>query len=197
MKPFVVAERNPLRSLLLGLAGLLLIIAAIEVLWVHRVSLDPERDSNGNLTTRGLAQLRADIVWGGSFLVVGGTMFAVALYALFDGRPVAELSEEGMSLRVGGPRTPVFVPWEEVLSVRSGRDFEEGSTRPIPVLMVGVDHPERFPSELWGAEWDGDVLKVDAAGWTPSPEFVAAEADLELQRRAGKAPPRGPSTDGG
>jgi hypothetical protein len=179
----------------MGLAGLLLIVAAIEVLWVHRVSLDPERDANTNLTTRGQAQLRSDIVWGGSFLVVGGVLFVVALYTLFDGKPVAELTEEGLRLRVGGPRSAVLVPWEEVRSVRAGLDFEEGSTRSIPVFMVDVERPERFPSELWGAEWDRGVLKMDAAGWTQPAVFMAAEADLELQRRRGNLSPPGPIGD--
>jgi hypothetical protein len=57
---------------------------------------------------------------------------------------------------------------------------------------VDVERPERFPSELWGAEWDRGVLKMDAAGWTQTPEFMAAEADLELQRRRRGEPPSTP-----
>lgn len=187
MKPFVTAERSPVRSLLIGLAGLLLVIAALEILWVHRISLVPEVDANGNLTTRGRAQLRADIVWGVSFLLAGGVAFFAALVSLFDAKPVVALSDEGISLRVGGPRSSVLVPWEELISIRAGNDFEEGSTRPIPVLLLEVERPERFPSELWGADWSGSVLKVDAGGWTETPEFLAAEADLELGRRSNLA----------
>lgn len=37
-------HRSPLRQFLLGLTGLMLLVAAIDIVWTHNISLDPEKD---------------------------------------------------------------------------------------------------------------------------------------------------------
>ena len=104
----------------------------------------------------------------------------VGLGGLLTGRPVIELRDEALSLRVAGPLSMLDIPWDDIVAVHSGRDFEDDGRIPIPVLMVEVNDRGRYPTELWGAVWNGNVLQVDADGWEASVEDVAIRAELML-----------------
>ncbi|MGD2051900.1 MAG: hypothetical protein PVI35_05425, partial [Acidimicrobiia bacterium] len=130
-------ERSPLRQLLFGLAGVLLLLAAIDIAWVHEVSSPPETDADGALTSSGTAEHRVDIIWGTLFLVAGGALALVSFGGLVNRRPVVEVTDEELRLRVAGPSRSIAVPWNEIRSIRSGSDGDDGRI-PARVLLVDV-----------------------------------------------------------
>lgn len=186
-------ERSPIRQFLAGVAGLLLILAAMDVIWLHRVSGPPATNEDGALTSRGLVDRRMDWMWGGVLLTAGSVVLLGAIGGLAIRRPVLELTDEGMRVRVGrGPRSGspldvVTVPWEDVISARSATDESEG-WQPTRVLILEVEDPWVFPAEPWGAEWVGSELHLDADGWQVPPEEVAMRAELLIRRHRGHVP---------
>ncbi len=181
-------ERSAIRQLLFGLAGVLLLLAAVDIVWVHRVSSPPETDNDGLLTSSGTVERRVDLIWGTLFLVSGGALALVSLGGLASRRPVVEVTDEELRLRVAGPGRSIAIPWNEVRSVRSGSDGDDGLI-PVRVLLVDVADPLRYPGSLWGAEWRDSVLVIDADSWEVPPEQVAVHANLALEahRRWGVA----------
>ena len=175
-------EQSPLRQLLMGVVGLVLILGAFDVIWLHRVSTPPERNDEGVLTTRGQSQVRGDIVWGGLLLVGGAGLFVAALVGLVERRSMVDVRDDGLQLRIAGPRSIVFVPWEDVGEIRSSVDEDPDGGRPVSVLAIQVHQQGDIPREPWGAEWDGNTLKVDAEGWTVPPEEVAVHGQLALDQ---------------
>ena len=184
-------ERSPIRQFLAGLAGLVLILAAMDVIWLHRVSGPPAANEDGTLTSRGIVDRRTDVLWGSLLLVSGSVVLIGAMAGLAIRRPVVELTDEELRIRVGGGRRSgnplgvVAIPWEEVVSVRSATDESEG-WQPMRVLIVGVDHPGALPAEPWGGVWVGDELHLDADGWQVPPEEVAMRADMMIRRHRGR-----------
>jgi len=163
----------------MGAAGLLLLVAAIEVLFAHQVSLEPEKDDNGELTLRGEARFRQDVIVGVTFFLTGGALVGVAMGGLIDPKPVCEVDDEGISLRIAGPRTAVTLGWADVAEIRSGREPDDGEpTRPL--LLVMLRYPDLWPEEYWGARRDGSWLIVDAGSWNVAPEEVAVHARLAM-----------------
>lgn len=174
------STRSPIRQLLLAAAGILLLIAALDIVSLHRLSDPPTTDDNGVLTSKGQTERRTDVIWGTLFGSIGASLVVVGLGGLITGRPVVELGDDALRLRVAGPLSMLEIPWSEVVSVKSGRDYEDGGLIPVPVLLVEVTDPGRYPKELWGAVWDGPVLQVDADGWEASVADVAIRAELML-----------------
>jgi hypothetical protein len=181
-------ERSPLRQLLFGLAGVLLLLAAVDIAWVHKVSSPPETDADGVLTSSGTAEHRVDLIWGSLFMVAGGVVTLVAFGGLVNRRPVAEVTDEELRLRVAGPVRSIAIPWNEIRSIRSGSDGDDGRI-PARVLLVDVADPMRYPASLWGAEWRDSILVVDTDSWEVPAEQVALHANLALEahRRWGVA----------
>ena len=176
------STRSPIRQLLLTAAGVLLLVAALDIVSLHKLSDPPTTDDNGVFTSKGQTERRTDVIWGTLFASVGGALVVVGLGGLVTGRPVVELTEDALRLRVAGPLSMLDIPWDDVIAVHSGRDFEDDGRIPIPVLMVEVGDSRRYPTELWGAVWDGNMLQVDADGWEASVEDVAIRAELMLGR---------------
>jgi len=176
-------ERSPLREFLVGVVGLVLLFAAVDVLWGHWISTAPETTGPGQVTTRGRAMQRADIVWGAAFLLGGGAAFLFALDGLVRRRAVLTVEEDGLEVDVGGTGDRRFVPWEDVRSLRCGLDEGELSGgRPLPVLRLEVVRRGALPAEPRGAVWDGAVLVVDADGWSMPVEEVVVHAELARER---------------
>lgn len=174
-------DRSPLRQFVIGLVGLLLILAAIEIVWVHQITLEPETDESGQLTTRGQARRRVDLIWGSAFLVTGAGLLAVSLVGLVRHESVVEGTDEGLRLRVAGPHGMVSIPWEDVIAVRSGSVAEDARVA-VPVLYIDVENPDAYPQDLWGGEWEGNTMRVDAESWAIAPEEVAVRSQIELDR---------------
>lgn len=176
------AARSPIRQLLMVAAGIFLLIAALDVVSLHRLSDPPTTDDNGVLTSKGQTERRTDVAWGSLFTAVGGSLLVVGLGGLLLGRSLVELTDESIRLRVGGPLSMLDIPWDDVVAVRSGRDYGDGGRVPIPLFLVEVADRTKYPDGLWGAEWHGNTLQVDADGWETSVEDVVIRAELMLER---------------
>lgn len=163
-------------------AGGLLLVAALDVVSLHRLSDPPTTDDNGLITSKGQTERRTDLAWGTLFVVVGGALVVVGLGGFVSNRPVIELDDEAIRLRIAGPLTMLDIPWDNIVTVRAGRDYEDDGQVPIPVLLIEVDDAAPFPSELWGAIWDGNTLQVDADGWETTVDDVVIRSELMLER---------------
>ena len=179
-------ERSPVRLFLMGLVGLIIVFAAMDILWVHRASTPPEANEDGTLTSRGATQQRADFVWGSVFLVGGGVLFVSGLTGLLRRRPAIVVMAEGLEVFVTGPRTSTFVPWDDIQAVGSGTDPDEAGAGPTPVLRLAMVERGDLPDEPWGAEWSGLVLAIDAAGWGIPVEEVAVRCQLAWEEHRRK-----------
>jgi len=174
------STRSPTRQLLFAAAGILLLIAALDIVSLHRLSDPPSTDDNGLLTSKGQTERRTDLIWGTLFGSIGGMLVVVGLGGLLAGRSVVELTDDSLRLRVAGPLSMLEIPWDDIVSVKTDRDFEDDGRIPVPVLLVEVTDPGRYPRGLWGAVWNGAFLQVDADGWETSVEDVAVRAQLML-----------------
>jgi len=174
-------DRSPLRQFVIGLVGLLLILSAIELVWVHQITLEPETNDAGQLTTRGQARRRVDLIWGSAFLVTGTGLLLVSLIGLVRHESVVEGTDDGLRLRLAGPQGMISIPWGDVIAVRSGSVSDDGLVA-VPVLYVDVVDPDAYPVELWGGEWEGNTMRVDAESWATAPEQVAVRAQIEIER---------------
>lgn len=162
-------------------AGILLLLAALDIVSLHRLSDPPTTDDDGFLTSKGQTERRTDLVWGTLFVVTGGSILIAGLGGLLSGRPVVELGDERIRLRVAGPMSYLEIPWTEVVAVRSHRDHEEDGRIPTPVFVVEVEDRSEYPDGLWGAVWVGDALHVDADGWETTVEDVVIRSELILE----------------
>ena len=163
-------------------AGVLLLLAALDIVGFHILSDPPTTDDNNVLTSKGQTERRTDMVWGSLFTAVGSSLIVVGLGGLIGGRPMVELTDEAIRLRVAGPMSLLDIPWEDVVSVRSGRDYDDDGRIPIPVFLLEVEDASEYPDALWGAVWDGNVLRVDADGWETAVEDVVIRTELMLGR---------------
>jgi len=175
-------ERSPLRQFMFGLAGLLLILAAIDIVWAHKLAEPPTTDANENLTTRGQVDRRHDLMWGSLFLLVGGGTVLVAVAGLVRRQPTLELDEDGVSIRLVSGNQMMHVPFHRIIWARSSVDNTPDAGINPRQLLVAVDDPARFPEHLWGAEWEEDVLRVDVQGWTETAEEMAIRIGIEKAR---------------
>ncbi len=161
-------------------AGILLLVAALDLVGLHRLSDAPTTNDDGVLTAKGQTERRTDLAWGSLFTAVGASLIVVGLGGLATSRPVVEFTEESMRLRVAGPISMMDIPWDDIVSVRSGSDYEDGAEIPVPVFLVEVESRTGYPDGLWGAVWRGNTLQVDADGWETPVEDVAIRAGLQL-----------------
>lgn len=176
--------RSPVRLFLFGVLGLLLMIAAVDVMFVHRVSTPPD-NTDGVLTTRGLAQQRGDFVWGAAMIAAGTLMFGIGITELVRRTPLLEVGEEGITAAIGTSTRDVVIPWSQIDSVSSGviRDPFDGGRR--EQLLLELHDVGSVPRDVVGATWAGSTLSVDAHEWTKSVTEVmlAAQGALDYNRR--------------
>ena len=174
-------HRSLLRTLLVFVAGLVLVLTAIDVVAAHVVSSPPETDPDtGALTSRGLNQRRSDFTWGWSLLLLGSVLTVGSATSAVARRPVLVVDDDGLRLRIAGPRRFVTVPWEDISWVHTSADGHD-EVVPPRVFLLHVRSKAAYPAELWGAGWDGATLVVDADSWNRRPEDVATHVDLALE----------------
>jgi len=179
MEP-VIVRKSLLRQLLLILAGALLILAAVDIMVLHRVSTPPEVDSaTGEINPTGLSQQRSDRLWGTILIVAGGVLVSIGGAGAAGRVPAVVIGEDGLRLRVAGFRRSIVIPWDEVRWVHSGSDGDDEQV-PTGVLLVHVTDPSRYPRQPWGADWDGATLMVDAGSWDMMPSDVVIHANVVL-----------------
>ena len=174
-------HRSPVRLFLFGIVGLLLVLTAVDVIWVHRVSSPPET-TNDVLTTRGANQRRADFLWGVPMAVAGAGLFGYAFYSLVRRDPVLVVREDGVEFLMGKPGDePAFVPWESIASVYMAKDPDPDDGQPSDAVVFDLIDTGALPAQPWDAEWDGSRLKVNAGSWEQNPEDVVVHASVALQ----------------
>lgn len=167
------AYRSPLKLFVFGIVGIVLIAAAADVLFGHWLSTAPDTIDTG-FTTRGRAQQRGDVLWGGVMLVAGIVMFGGAVVELFRRRAIVEIGNEG--LVVDSASRDALIPWGSVESISSMviSDPYDGSMREQLVIELQPD-PD-FDSALAGPISDGQTIYVDAHDWSNPVTEVALAA---------------------
>lgn len=176
-------DRSVTRQLLMMVAGLVLVVAALDVMWLHKLSGPPETNDDGAITSRGSAQRRQDILWSSVFFVAGGSVFAAGVVGLARRRGVLELTDEGVRARVLSSRGYLELPWGEIEAIRTGVD-DAGNVVDEPLFIVTVRDPFVFPQDLWGAEWRERDLRIGAGQWAERVEDVVVHAALLAERRS-------------
>jgi hypothetical protein len=176
------AAKSPTRQLLLTAAGVLLLLAALDVVVLHKLSDPPTVNDDGTITSKGRTERRTDLVWGTLFTVSGAVLVLVGAGGMVTARSVIELNEDAVRLRVAGPMSYVEIPWSDIRSIRSGRDYGDDGRIPTPVLLIEVENRARYPDGLWGAVWRGDTLQIDADAWDTTVEDVVIRSELMMER---------------
>ena len=169
------AYRSSVRLFAVGAIGLILIVAALDIMFFHWLSTPPD-GADSVLTTRGQAQQRGDMLWGASLIGIGVVMFGTALIELVRRKPVVEVRDDGLYAQIGAHAPDVLIPWSAIASVTSTVvvDPYDGSTR--EQLVVRLSAPETIPLALAGAVLNGDELHIDAHDWNRSVTDVALAA---------------------
>jgi hypothetical protein len=174
-------DRSPIRLFLFGLVGLLLMLAAVDVMWGHWLSTPPDTYSDA-ITSKGKNQRRSDYVWGTFMLASGGALFGYAVTTLVRRRPVLVVREDGLELALGSPfAEPDFVAWDAVDFISCAADDDPDVGEGRDVLIIDFNDCGDLPFDPWGAEWRGDRLIVDAVGWERPIEEVVLHAATALE----------------
>ncbi|MGH8874847.1 MAG: hypothetical protein ACRDVM_06290, partial [Acidimicrobiia bacterium] len=127
-----------------------------------------------------------DVIWAWAMLAVGAALTGFGLKELLFPKPVLTVGEEGLAVRLRGPRRPLVVlAWEEVGDVGADRVDDEGDV--VEVLTVEVRERSGLPNDPWGARWlDHRTLLVAGSDWESSPERVAKRiTDYAVELAAG------------
>ncbi len=167
------AYRSPLKLFVFGIVGIVLIAAAADIMFGHWLSTPPE-NNDGVLTTRGQAQQRGDLLWGGAMLATGVLLFGGSITELIRRKPVVIVSGDGLILDTGGDG--VLIPWDDVTAVSSGvvEDPYDGSPR--EQLVVEIRTGFRIPDDLSGLVRVDDKVYIDAHDWANRVTEVALAA---------------------
>lgn len=167
------AYRSPLKLFVFGIVGIVLIAAAADVMFGHWVSTPP--DSNeGVLTTRGHAQLRGDLIWGGAMMAAGVLLFGGSITELVRRRPIVEVNGEGLVIDTGGDGD--VIPWVSIESVTSGVESDAYDGSPREQLIVQVTAGTKLSERLSGLQRSGDTVLIDAHDWASPVTEVALAA---------------------
>lgn len=174
--------RSPAKLFAFGIVGLILIVAAIDVMFGHWLSTAPEAN-DGVLSTRGNAQLRGDLLWGGAMVAAGFLLVGGAVVELVRRKPQAVVGSEGLTLAIGSHEHDVVIPWDAISDVSSevAPDPFDGANRRY--LLVDVLDRSGIPDDPLGATWEGTTLRVDADDWTNRVTDVALAAQGALAHK--------------
>ena len=169
------AFRAPLRLFVIGLVGILLLVAAMDVMFVHWISTPPEGAPDA-LSTRGRAQQRGDLIWGAGMIGMGVLLLGSSIVELLRRKPVVDVRDDGLFAQIGAQQPDVLIPWSQIASVSSGvyEDPYDGTAR--EQLIVEVNDPSVVPREIAGAEWVGAELHIDAHDWSRHVTEIALAA---------------------
>jgi len=182
MKPLQV-RRSTLKMWLISLAGIPLIVIAIDVLFQRRLTgalsdmIFPDNDPQ-------LFEAR-DLIWAWVMLAVGLGLIGFGLKELIVPRAVLRMDDSGLAIRLSGPTKPAtLMPWSQIEDVRADRVEDEGDI--LPVLVVVLRQTFDVPRQPFGARWlDQRTLMVATSDWDrPVGEVaeMAAAYAVELAR---------------
>jgi len=171
------AYRSPLKLFVFGVVGIVLIAAAADVMFGHWLSLPPD-STNGVLTTRGQAQQRGDLLWGGAMVVTGILLFGGSVTELIRRRPTVIVDGDGLTVDAGA--AGVLIAWGSIDDISSSVVSApyDGSIREQLVIKTRFDSP--VPGDLAALHRDGDTIYVDAHDWTARVTEVALAAQGTL-----------------
>jgi hypothetical protein len=169
------AYRQPFKLFVIGLVGILLIIAAMDIMFFHWISTVPEGAPDA-LSTRGRAQQRGDVIWGAALIGMGVLLIGTSLIELFRRQPIVDVRDDGLFAQIGAQQPDVLIPWSQIAYVTSGVETDEfdGSVR--EQLVIAIKDPAAIPAEIAGAEWVGSELHIDAHDWTRGVTEIALAA---------------------
>ena len=155
------------------------------------LSRPPETSDEGAITNQGRSEQRADWLWGWGLVAAGGGLAIWSLSELGRRRRALAADDSGLYLDVSASRSDVFLPWDQVQSIRS--TVVEGDTGPTRSIEIAVSGTTWVPAHPLGATWDGNRLLLDADDWRiPAHEAAGLlDAMLERSRHAGE-PADGP-----
>jgi hypothetical protein len=167
------AYRSPLKLFVFGIVGIVLIAAAADVLFGHWLSTAPDTIDTA-LTTRGRAQQRGDVLWGGLMLVAGVLIFSGSVVELFRRKATVVVGSEGLVVESGA--TAGSIPWGSIESISSSvvSDPYDGSMR--EQLVVELLPDPGSDSGVVGSNGDGRTIYVDAHDWSSRVTEVALAA---------------------
>ena len=167
------AYRSPLKLFVFGIIGIVLIAAAADILFGHWLSTAPDTIDTA-LTTRGRAQQRGDVLWGGVMLVAGILIFAGSVVELFRRKATVVVGSEG--LVVGSDAAEGLIPWANIESISSTvvSDPYDGSMR--EQLVVELQPNPDIDSTVVESATGGETIYVDAHDWSNRVTEVALAA---------------------
>lgn len=167
------AYRSPLKLFVFGIVGIVLIAAAADITFGHWVSTPPD-DNDGVLTTRGYAQQRGDLVWGGAMLVTGILLFGGSVTELVRRKPTVSVNADGLVVDSGGGGE--LIPWGSIEDVSSGvvPDPYDGSMREQLIVEIAPDASLQDDEEH--LPHVGDTIYVDAHDWSSRVTELALSA---------------------
>ncbi|KAA3639594.1 MAG: hypothetical protein DWP92_04430 [Armatimonadetes bacterium] len=186
------AFRAPFRLFIIGIVGLILILAAIDILFLHKLST-PSDGFPAQLTTTGHAQQRGDIILGAALIGMGVVLVGSSFVDLLKRKPVVDVRDDGLYAQIGGKTPDVLIPWSEVATVTSTVESDpyDGATREI--LVVKVRDKTAVPASLAGAMWHGDELHIDAHDWNRPVTDIALAAQGAREHAMRPPPSASPS----
>ncbi|GMQ93431.1 MAG: hypothetical protein BMS9Abin12_0908 [Acidimicrobiia bacterium] len=166
--------RSPLKLFVFGIVGVVLIAAAADITFGNWVSTPPD-NTDGVLTTRGQAQQRGDLLWGGAMVAAGTLLFGASVTELVRRKPAVVIDAEGFIVDTG-VRGGAVIPWGSVdaISSRVISDPYDGSIR--EQLVIETRHDPPVPIDLSAFARDGNTVYVDAHDWANRVTEVALAA---------------------
>ena len=155
--------RSPLKLFIFGLVGIVLMAGAADVIFGHWISTPPDT-ANDLITTRGQAEQRGDVLWGGAMFATGLLLFGSSTIELIRRRPRLVVGRDGLHLDGAGGIG--LIPWESVEGISSAvaKDPFDGNKRErlVVILKTGGVATEGIP----GVVREGDTLYIDAHDWS-------------------------------
>ena len=148
-----VVRRSAVKMWLLAIAGIPLLVIAIDVLTNRRIT---EWLTNIIFAPADIQIYEPrDVIFAWAMLLFSAAIVLWGLKELFWPTKVIEVREAGLLLKLRGPfRQPDTVPWSEVVDVGAGTMADDGDE--LPVLEVKLLSRGDLPDYPWGARWLDD-----------------------------------------
>jgi hypothetical protein len=177
MKPRnVVMRRSAAKMWLLGVAGVPLLIMAVEYVWGSFGFLN----QLGKWAYRGgdvePFEIKDDILVA-LLALLGASLVVVSIKELLFPRKVVEASESGMRFALKGPfKASSPASWLQIKDLIAGDK----------ALIVQLDHRGALPDDPWGARWiDQNTLRISGTLWERgADQFINEIAGLGLPTAA-------------
>jgi len=168
----VVMRRSAAKMWLLGIAGIPLLIMAVEYVWGSFGFLN----QLGTWAYRGgeveAFEIKDDILVA-ALALLGSLFIGVSIKELLLPRKVVEATESGMRFALSGPfKAPSAASWLQIKDLVAENK----------ALIVQLDHRGELPDDPWGARWiDQNTLRISGTMWERGAEkFINEIAELGL-----------------